>query len=62
MPRREKIVMKKHGETENGLQRCLGLFPVVNIVIANMIGTGIFTTSGLPACALFMNMKKRRGQ
>ncbi|MBN2411384.1 amino acid permease [candidate division KSB1 bacterium] len=29
------------------LQRKLGLFPVTNIVIANMIGAGIFTTSGL---------------
>jgi amino acid transporter len=25
----------------------LGLFPVTNIVVANMIGAGIFTTSGL---------------
>ncbi|OGD27390.1 MAG: hypothetical protein A2028_03475 [Candidatus Aminicenantes bacterium RBG_19FT_COMBO_59_29] len=33
--------------TENGLERKLGLFPVTNIVIANMIGAGIFTTSGL---------------
>ena len=31
----------------NGLKRKLGLFPVTNIVIANMIGTGIFVTSGL---------------
>ena len=30
-----------------GLERKLGLFPVTNIVIANMIGAGIFTTSGL---------------
>ena len=29
------------------LERKLTLFPVVNIVIANMIGAGIFTTSGL---------------
>jgi APA family basic amino acid/polyamine antiporter len=29
------------------LQRKLGLFPVTNIVIANMVGAGIFTTSGL---------------
>ena len=29
------------------LQRRLGLFPLANIVIANMIGAGIFTTSGL---------------
>lgn len=32
---------------ENGLERKLGLFSVTNIVIANMIGAGIFTTSGL---------------
>ena len=32
---------------ENGLLRKLGLFPVTNIVVANMIGAGIFTTSGL---------------
>jgi len=32
---------------QNGLERRLGLFPVTNIVIANIIGTGIFTTSGL---------------
>ncbi|MFC1502289.1 APC family permease [bacterium] len=32
---------------QNGLKRKLGLFPVTNIVIANMIGTGIFTMSGL---------------
>jgi APA family basic amino acid/polyamine antiporter len=31
----------------NVLQRKLGLFPLTNIVIANMIGAGIFTTSGL---------------
>lgn len=31
----------------NTLERRLGLFPVTNIVIANMIGAGIFTTSGL---------------
>jgi APA family basic amino acid/polyamine antiporter len=36
-------------ENSNGkdLKRKLGLFPVTNIVIANMIGAGIFTTSGL---------------
>jgi len=28
------------------LSRKLGLFPVTNIVVANIIGTGIFTTSG----------------
>lgn len=30
----------------NGLERKLGLFPLTNIVIANMIGSGIFLTSG----------------
>jgi APA family basic amino acid/polyamine antiporter len=34
-------------KSEDGLQRRLGLFPVTNIVVANMIGAGIFTTSGL---------------
>lgn len=34
-------------ETVDGLQRKLGLFPLTNIVIANMVGAGIFTTSGL---------------
>jgi APA family basic amino acid/polyamine antiporter len=33
--------------SQDGLQRKLGLFPLTNIVIANMVGTGIFTTSGL---------------
>jgi APA family basic amino acid/polyamine antiporter len=32
---------------DNILQRKLGLFPTTNIVVANMIGAGIFTTSGL---------------
>jgi APA family basic amino acid/polyamine antiporter len=32
---------------KKGLERSLGFFPVTNIVIANMIGAGIFTTSGL---------------
>ena len=30
-----------------GIERKLGLFPLTNVVIANMIGAGIFTTSGL---------------
>src|SRR5512135_303313 len=29
------------------LERRLGLFPATNIVVSNMIGAGIFTTSGL---------------
>lgn len=32
---------------ETHLERKLGLFPATNIVVANMIGAGIFTTSGL---------------
>ena len=31
----------------NELTRKLGLFSITNIIIANMIGAGIFTTSGL---------------
>jgi APA family basic amino acid/polyamine antiporter len=34
-------------EPADNLQRKLGLFPATNIVVANMIGAGIFTTSGL---------------
>lgn len=37
---------------ESTLQRKLGLFPATNIVIANMIGAGIFTTSGLLMASL----------
>lgn len=37
----------ENNNTENGLKRKLGLFPLTNIVVANMIGAGIFTTSGL---------------
>jgi APA family basic amino acid/polyamine antiporter len=33
--------------SRNKLARTLGLFPATNIVIANMVGAGIFTTSGL---------------
>jgi APA family basic amino acid/polyamine antiporter len=32
---------------QDELKRTLGLFPATNIVIANIIGAGIFTTSGL---------------
>lgn len=31
---------------QKNLERCLGLFSVTNIVIANIIGAGIFTTTG----------------
>jgi APA family basic amino acid/polyamine antiporter len=40
-------VAKAPNAAANGLERKLGLFPLTNIVIANMIGAGIFTTSGL---------------
>lgn len=33
--------------SKNKLERRLGLFPTTNIVVANMIGAGIFTMSGL---------------
>lgn len=36
----------KNQSTEIGLKRTLGLFPTTNIVVANMIGAGIFTMSG----------------
>ena len=36
-----------NNRNDSGLERKLGLFPVTNIVVANMIGAGIFTTSGL---------------
>ncbi len=35
--------MKSHSDH---LERKLGLFPVINIVVANIIGAGIFTTTG----------------
>jgi APA family basic amino acid/polyamine antiporter len=35
------------GDAGAGLRRELGLFPATNIVIGDMIGAGIFTTSGL---------------
>ncbi len=38
--------------SEEKLQRKLGFFPATNIVIANMIGAGIFTTSGLLIASL----------
>ncbi len=39
--------MASETKPTHGLERRLGLFPLTNIVIANMIGAGIFTTSGL---------------
>lgn len=36
-----------NAESADRLERRLGLFSLTNIVIANMIGAGIFTTSGL---------------
>jgi APA family basic amino acid/polyamine antiporter len=35
------------GTAAPALSRTLGLFPATNLVVANMIGAGIFTTSGL---------------
>jgi APA family basic amino acid/polyamine antiporter len=32
---------------DNRLERRLGIFPATNIVVANMIGAGVFTTAGL---------------
>ncbi|MBM3421245.1 MAG: amino acid permease, partial [Bacteroidetes bacterium] len=32
---------------DNRLERKLGMFPATNIVVANMIGAGVFTTAGL---------------
>ncbi|MCX6261869.1 MAG: amino acid permease [Bacteroidia bacterium] len=39
--------MRNQNVAEEKLERRLGLFPATNIVVANMIGAGIFTTSGL---------------
>jgi len=39
--------MAAETQSSQGLERKLGLFPLTNIVVANMIGAGIFTTSGL---------------
>jgi len=39
--------METNGNGRNGLAPKIGLFPLTNIVVANMIGAGIFTTSGL---------------
>jgi APA family basic amino acid/polyamine antiporter len=37
----------KNRLNENGLSRELGWFSAATVVVANMVGTGIFTTSGL---------------
>jgi APA family basic amino acid/polyamine antiporter len=57
--KREKALFRREDametlRAENGLERKLGLFPLTNIVVANMIGAGIFTTSGL----LMTDLKK----
>ncbi len=39
--------MASETKSAPGLERRLGLFPLTNIVVANMIGAGIFTMSGL---------------
>lgn len=38
--------LKNSYKLGNDLERKLGLFPVISIVVANMIGAGIFTTTG----------------
>lgn len=45
--RAQRTDMRETEYTSGGLARRLGLFPLANIVVANMIGAGIFTTSGL---------------
>ena len=40
-------VMRANAGGRDGLAPKIGLFPLTNIVVANMIGAGIFTTSGL---------------
>jgi APA family basic amino acid/polyamine antiporter len=42
-----------HGTQPDSLTRTLGPFTATNIVVANMIGAGIFTTSGLLMADLF---------
>ena len=42
-----------HEESGTTLQRELRLFPTTNMVIASMVGTGIFTTSGLLMADLY---------
>jgi basic amino acid/polyamine antiporter, APA family len=39
--------MDMRDDRSPALERRVGLFPLTNIVVANMIGAGIFTTSGL---------------
>ena len=41
----DELMAEKHPQSD--LRRKLGLLPLTNIVIANMVGAGIFTTSGL---------------
>ncbi len=40
-------MMRANAGGRDGLAPKIGLFPLTNIVVANMIGAGIFTTSGL---------------
>lgn len=41
------------GNGKSGLKKTLGYFSLTNIVVANMIGAGIFTTSGLLIARLY---------
>jgi APA family basic amino acid/polyamine antiporter len=45
-PRPASAAAPRPAPSGNGLERKLGLFPLTNIVIANMVGGGIFLTSG----------------
>jgi APA family basic amino acid/polyamine antiporter len=47
LPRRPRIDLLESVSSTRRLERRLGLFPLTNIVVANMVGAGIFTTSGL---------------
>ena len=38
--------MKHHLKSNNGLKRAVGPWSATALVIANMVGTGIFTSSG----------------
>ncbi|HDS08012.1 MAG TPA: amino acid permease [Bacteroides sp.] len=44
---------KHRVKEEGGLKRALGYYSLTNIVVANMIGAGIFTTSGLLITRLY---------
>jgi basic amino acid/polyamine antiporter, APA family len=47
MPARRVETWISREMEDKKLERSLGLFPATNIVVANMIGAGVFTTAGL---------------